>query len=78
MYYDTAASLVTDMLETKIIINSTISDARRGARFMTLDIKDHFLATLMKDLEYMRVRPKYIPDNIRKKYNIMNIVTKDD
>ena len=55
MYYNDTASLATDILETKIIINSTISDMRRGAKFMTLDIKDQFLAMKMKDLEYMRV-----------------------
>ena len=78
LYSDDAASLATNMLETKIIINSTISDTRRGARFMTLDIKDHFLAILMRDPEYMKVWLKYIPEDIRKRYNIMNKVTKDE
>ena len=46
------------MIETKILINSTISDAKRGARFMCADIKDHVLATPIDCPEYMRV--KYI------------------
>ena len=46
-YYDDAGSPAVDLLKTKILLNSTISDARRGARFMCLDIKDHFLETPM-------------------------------
>ena len=40
-----AGSPLTNLLETKIILNSTISDARKGTRFMSLDIKDHFYST---------------------------------
>jgi len=64
-YHDDAGSPVADLLETKILLNSTISDAKRGARFMCLDIKDHFLATPMQHPEYMRVKMKYIPEDIR-------------
>ena len=35
---DTASSAAT-LLETKLQINSVISDAAEGARFMTVDIK---------------------------------------
>ena len=47
-YYDDAGSPAADLLETKILLNSTISDARWGAQFICLDIKDHFLATPMQ------------------------------
>ena len=36
------ASPTTSLTETKILINSVISDANKGARFMTIDIKDFF------------------------------------
>ena len=78
MYSNDTAFPATDMLETKIIINSAISDARREARFITLNSKDHFLATSMKDPEYMRVQLKYILEDIRKRYIIINIDTKDE
>jgi len=55
---------VADLLETKLLLNSTISNARKSTRFMCLDIKDHFLATLMVGIEYMRVKAKYIPQDI--------------
>ena len=77
MHYDNAASPVTDIIETKIMINSPTSNARRGARFMTLDIKDHFLAIPMNDLEHVWARLKCMPDDTRQKHNIMNVATKD-
>ena len=76
-YNDDAGSPAANLLETKIIINSTISDAHRGARFMCADIKDHFLATPMKNPEYMRVKYKYIPIDIRLRYNLDAKVTPD-
>ena len=66
-YEEDAASLAADLLETKILLNSTISNAAKGARFMTLDIKNHFLATPMENPEYMRVQLKYVPEDIRKR-----------
>ena len=69
-YDEDSGSPTTNMLETKILINSVISDADKGARFMTMDIKDHFLATPMKKPEYMRIHWRHIPEDIRKKYNL--------
>ena len=54
-YDNDTGSLAADLLETKVLLNSTISDADKGARFMSADIKDHFLAIPMRDPEYMRV-----------------------
>ena len=42
-YPDDAASPAASLLETKLLLNSTISDAMKGARFMTLYIKYFFL-----------------------------------
>ena len=55
-YEQDAGSPVANLLETKVLINSTISDANKDAWFMSADIKDHFLTTLMRDLEYMRIK----------------------
>ena len=46
--YD-AGSPAASLLETKLILNSTISDARKGARFLSADLKDHFLASPMEE-----------------------------
>jgi hypothetical protein len=76
-YKDDAGSPAATLLETKLIINSTISDAQKGARFMCADLKDHFLAAPMKDPEYMRIKYKYFSATIRKKYNLHAIVNED-
>ena len=74
-YHEDAGSPAANLLETKIILNSTISDAHKGARFMTADIKDHFLATPMRDPEYMRVKIKYFPPDIIQRYHLNEKVT---
>ena len=55
-YTEDAGSLVANLLETKILINSTILDKDKGVRFMYADIKDYFLAIPMKYPEYMKVK----------------------
>ena len=37
---------------------------------MYTNIKDHFLVILIKNTEYMRVNYKYIPLDIRSRYNL--------
>jgi hypothetical protein len=76
-YDDDSGSPAASLLETKLLINSTISDSRRGARFLSADLKDHFLASPMKHPEYMKIRYKYFPTDIRKKYELWKFVTPD-
>ena len=58
------------LLETKLLFNSVISDTKKGTKFMSLDLKDFFLASLMSKEEYMHISIKYIPANILKKYKL--------
>ena len=55
------ASPAANLLDTKLLLNSTILDAHKGARFMSLDIKDCFLMTPLPvcEQEYMRIHSKY-------------------
>ena len=69
-----SGSPTTDLTKTKILLNSTISDAKDGARFLTLDLKDIFLHTPMERPEYMKVPIRYFPADIIKKYNLDNLV----
>ena len=55
-YAEDSGSPAANLLETKVLINSVISDAKKGARFMTADIKDYFLATPMARADYMKVQ----------------------
>jgi len=40
-----ARSPAANMMETKFLLNSVILDAKKGAKFMTADLKDHCLNT---------------------------------
>ena len=72
-YADDPGSPAASLLETKILLNSVISDTRRGARFMSLDLKDYFLATPMEKPEFMKVQLKYFPEDIIKRYNLHQV-----
>ena len=61
----------------KLILNSRISDARKGARFLSADLKDRFLASPMEENEYMWIRVKYLLDDILLKYDIESLINSD-
>ena len=68
--YDDTGSHAANLLEIKVLLNTTISDAERGARIITTDINDYFLATPMEKSEYMKVKSKHILDDIKQRYNL--------
>ena len=76
-YFGDTSSPAASLLEAKLLINSVISDAHRGARFMSLDIKYHFLQSILDDPEYLRIHSKYFFTDIRLKYNIDAIIVPD-
>ena len=55
-----ASSPAASLIETKLIINSTIYDARNGARFMAADLKV-FKKIPMKRHEFMKIHCPYLP-----------------
>ena len=63
-YVEDSGSSASTLMETKISINSTISDAKKGARFMSYDLKYFFLASPMKESEYTKISMKYFPPDI--------------
>ena len=46
-------SPAASLLETSLLINSALSDTHHGARFMSLDIKDHFIQSISDGPEYV-------------------------
>ena len=74
---DDTGSPAANMLETKILVNSTISDAKHGARFLSADIVSYFLASPMHRKEYMKVKASHIPHDIKIRYNVDDLTTKD-
>ena len=54
-YYNDAGPPAANLIEIKLLLNSVISQAHQGVRFMTLDLKDHFLASPMPNSAYMKI-----------------------
>jgi hypothetical protein len=63
-------SPAVSLLDAKLHFNSVISDAHRGARYCTGDIKDFFLQSLMTIYQYMKVHKKYLPPEIISEYKL--------
>jgi hypothetical protein len=76
-YNKYAGSPDASLLETKLIINSTISNANNNVLFLCAGLKDFFLATVMEDPELMQVKYKYFLINICQQYNINTLVSND-
>lgn len=78
-YTNETASPAANLLDTKILINSTISDAERNASFMTIDVKDFFLISPLPpgEREYMRIHSRYLKIYIRDLYNLHNKIHAD-
>ena len=76
-YKNNSGSPAANLLETKLLFNSTISDAKDGAKFLSMDLKDMFFQTTMKDPEYTRVPLKYFPADIIKRYHLEALLHTD-
>ena len=76
-YSDETAAPAANLLETKILVNSVISDAVKGARFMSMDIKDFFLQSTLPEKEYLRIHSRYFTPYFRQLYNINEKINKD-
>ena len=63
-YDEDTGSPAASLLETKVLLNSVIGDAAKGAKFMTCDIKNFFLSTPMLKPEYMKIPKDTIPPDI--------------
>ena len=76
-YDGNPSSPANSLLETKILINSVISDAKDGAKFLSRDLKDQFLQSDLPKPQYMCIHGRYLFDEIRDKYNINDIIADD-
>jgi hypothetical protein len=62
--YQDVRSPAVGVTDTKLHINSTISDAKDGVRCCTGDLKDFFLVSQMKKIQCMRVHRRCTPQEI--------------
>jgi hypothetical protein len=58
------------IVDTKLHLNSVISDAKHGARYCTGDLKDFFLSSNMATYQYMRIHRRYIPQEVIDEYEL--------
>ena len=63
-YPGDASSPTVAITDAKVHVNSTISDARRGARYVCMDVQNFYLGTPMSYYQYIRVRRHQIPQEI--------------
>jgi hypothetical protein len=68
--YQDVRSPAVGVIDTKLHLNSVISDAHLGARYCTGDLKDFFLVSDMPIYQYMRVHRHYVPQEIINEYNL--------
>ena len=66
--YQDVRSPAVGITDTKIHLNSTISDAHKGARYCTADLKDFFLNSTMHVYQYMRLHRRYVTKEILDEY----------
>ena len=59
-YPGDASSPAVSILDAKLHINSTISDAHKGARYFCIDLKNFYLGTPMTNYQYISVLQKMI------------------
>ena len=70
-YPGNSSSPAVSFLNIKIHINGTIPRAKDNAKYMCIDIKNFYLGTPMKYLQYMRIHKKIIPQEVLDEYDII-------
>ena len=66
--YDVSSPAVS-VTNEKLHINSKISYAIKGARYLGLDISNFYLGTDMPYHQYMRIHPSKIPQEVNDEYS---------
>lgn len=73
-YTDDQSSPAASLLDTKIVISSTLSDASKGIRFLGDNLKDYFLEFLYETLRIRAHTFIHFLADIIEQYNLKNSV----
>ena len=76
-YHADPSAPAVALLDTKLHLNSTISDAKHGARYCVADIDNYYLNNNLSHFQYMRIHGKYFPDEFKNEHNIQQLVETD-
>ena len=71
-YPDDCGTPTADIITIKLLLNSIIST--NNAKFMTIDLKDFYLMTLMTRYQYLYMKLDLLPDDIIKEYKLWDTV----
>ncbi len=74
-YPGKVATPTVEMLVAKMLFNSVIS--MKSARFMTMDISNFYLMTLLHRPEFIHVKLSNIPDEVIEEYKLREKATKN-
>ena len=74
-YPGEVATPKAEMMDAKLLFNSVIST--HGAHFMTMDIAICYLMNPLKLPEYVKIKLRYIPEEIIAEYKLCDIATAD-
>ena len=77
-YPEDPSAPAVGLLDTKIHLNSVISDSKKGARYFVADINNYYLNNMLIHLQYMRIHAKYFTEEFIKSIIWMNSSTKMD
>ena len=64
IYDGDPSSQTISLLDLKIYLNSVISDARKGPRYMTAYIINYYLNNPISKFQYMPIHIRYIPPKV--------------
>ena len=64
-----------ELTTVKLLLSSIVS--KLNAKFMTIDIKDFYLNTLMAQSEYMCLKISNLPESVLRHYNLAEKTTRD-
>ena len=77
-YPDEMASPAASLIETKLIINSVISDhARHNSIFCAINLKDFFLNTPMTRPGFLCIHSRYLSQDLCKEYKLDSLIDLD-
>jgi hypothetical protein len=74
-YPGKVATPTAEMLVAKMLFNGVIST--KGTRFMTMDISNFYLMTLLQRPKFIQMKLSYMPDEVIEEYKLREKATKN-
>lgn len=76
-YHADPSAPAVGMLDTKIHLNSVISDVKKGTRYYVADIENYYFNNDLLHFQYMCIHSKYFTHEFRQEYDIDELTNRD-